>query len=201
MMIEKKFKYLILVCLMALFSCQQPSPKENSDGNKTVKSKKDILKKSASISKPKIDVIQLVDIPIDSLAHRFVEKLANAKDLSSFFGKEWTLVYHEDNRCEGSTDGQINHLDKLDIDKNLKLTVKNDGDGWACEKTEPRSYDLNFNLKQKVKSWDRFQIPNYEKKEQNVIYIIGKGESDYLKLYYNDAHLIIKMEYRSEDPG
>lgn len=200
-MIETKFKCTILIGLMILVSCQYSSPKKNSDVDKTGKSKKEILKKSTAISKPKLAVTPLVDIPIDSLAHRFVEKLAHAKDLGSFFNKEWTLVYHEDNRCDGSTDGQINHLKKSDIDKTLKLTVKNDGDGWACEKTEPRSYDLNFNLKQKVKSWDRFQIPNYEKKEHNVIYVIGKGESDYLKLHYNDAHLIIKLEYGSVDPG
>lgn len=198
---KTKFKWLVLVFSIILFSCQTPSPTENTDKDKTQEVQKEVIKKSTAISKPKLAIIPFADIPIDSLAHRFVDKLANAKDLSSFFGKEWTLVYHEDNRCEGSTDGQINHLNKSDIDKTLKLTVKNDGDGWACEKTEPKTYDLNFNLKQKVKSWNRFEIPNYEKKEQNVIYVIGKGESDYLKLHYNDAHLIIKLEYRSEDPG
>lgn len=200
-MMKIKFKGLVLVFSIILFSCQTPSPSENTDKDKTQEVQKEVLKKSKAIYKPKLDVIPLVDIPIDSLAHRLVEKLAHAKDLSSFFDKEWILVYHEDNRCQGSTDGNIGHLKSLDIDRNIILSVKNDGDGWACEKTEPKTYDLNFDLKQKVKSWDRFQIPSYEQKEKNVIYIIGKGESDYLKLHYNDAHLIIKMEYRSEDPG
>jgi hypothetical protein len=77
----------------------------------------------------------------------------------------------------------------------------NDGDGWLCDKKEPKEFYLDFSLKERVKDWDRIEIPNYEVQEKNIVYIIGWGESDYIKLYYNDINLIVKMEYRREDPG
>ncbi len=195
------YKIIIPACLMVLFSCQNTAPKESNGNDKQVTAPTEILRDSTLNIKPKDDVVLLSKISIDSLANRFVENLENGKNLASFFNEDWIFVYHADNRCDGSTDGEISRLKSLAIDRNIKLNVKNDGEGWACEKTEPKNYDLIFNLRKEVKSWDRFQIPNYEQKEKNVIYIIGKGESDYLKLHYNDAHLIIKLEYRSEDPG
>ncbi|EMS33664.1 hypothetical protein C943_04543 [Mariniradius saccharolyticus AK6] len=81
------------------------------------------------------------------------------------------------------------------------MQVKNDGNGWACEKREPKTYDLDFDLRKKINGWDRFEITNHENQEENIVYVVGAGESDYLKLYYNDKNLIVKLEYRSEDPG
>ncbi|MEO5911381.1 MAG: hypothetical protein ABIP95_10865 [Pelobium sp.] len=196
-----KFSCLILVCSLLLFSCQHPKPKENTNKAKQPSSSKDNVVEQLSNSKAKEDAVSLSDISVDSLTHRFLKNLEKGKDLSLFFAKEWIFVYHEDNRCEGSTDGKINHLNQSDIDKTIKLTVKNDGEGWACEKTPPKTFELNFNLKQTVKSWDRFQIPNYVQKQKSIVYIIGKGESDYLKLYYDENHLIFKLQYGSEDPG
>ena len=191
----------MLVCLILLFSCQDPARKETINKTKELNSSKEIVIEKLSNSKGREDVVSLSDTSIDSLSHLFLENLENGKDLSLFFAKEWIFVYHEDNRCEGSTDGEINHLNKSDIDKIIKLTVKNDGEGWACEKTLPTTFELNFNLKQTVKSWDRFQIRNDEQTEKNVVYVLGKGESDYLKLFYDENHLIFKLQYGSEDSG
>ncbi|MDR2872128.1 MAG: hypothetical protein LBV45_06335 [Xanthomonadaceae bacterium] len=133
----------------------------------------------------------------------FLEYLESGKALSSFFSDHWTLVYHEDNRCDGSTDGEATGLARAEIDKTIEIKVKNDGKSWLedCGEKTPREFDLNFNLKELVSNWDRFEIPDWENQMEGVVYIIGSGESDYLVLHYGDDNLIVKMEYRSEDPG
>jgi len=131
----------------------------------------------------------------------FLTNLKTGEKLSSFFNDNWIFIYHEDNRCDGSTDGQIDNLKSTQIDTIIKLKVKNDGNGWACDKKEPKTFNLDFDLKKKIKDWDRFEIPSYENQEENIVYVVGAGESDYLKVYYDNNDLIIKLEYRSEDPG
>ncbi len=132
---------------------------------------------------------------------KFVKNLESGKNLSSFFYENWILIYHKDNRCDGSTDGQISNLKSTEIDSIITLQVKNDGEGWACDKTKPKKYNLNFDLRKQIENWDRFEIPNYGNQDKDIIYVNGAGESDYLKIYINSADLIVKMEYRSEDPG
>ncbi len=138
---------------------------------------------------------------IDSKALEFVENLKAGDNLSSFFKDNWLFVYHKDDRCDGSTDGQLDHLKPSLIDSIITLRVKNDGDGWACAKRDPETYDLDFDLKEKVSEWDRFEILKYEDQEENIVYVFGAGESDYIKLHYDGNHLIVILEYRSEDPG
>ena len=198
---EINFKNLIPLGYAILLSCQQPV--QNNDDNKTElpQLQKEISKQENTTSKELVKPILEDKVSIYSLAQSFVNNLKEGKDVASFFAEDWTFIYHAGNRCDGSTDGESKHLKSLAIDDNIKLTVNNDGDGWACEKTKPRSYNLDFNLKNEIKSWDRLIIQNYETKEKNIIYVIGKGESDLLKLHYNEAHLIVKLEYRSEDPG
>ncbi|GAA4276560.1 hypothetical protein [Aquimarina mytili] len=141
-----------------------------------------------------------VQIDISVRAVEFVKNLKNGKNLSSFFVDNWTFIYHEDNRCDGSTDGQTNNLKSTQIDTVIKIQVKNDGAGWACDAKNPKTYDLEFDIKKEITNWDRFEIPNYENQNENIVYVVGAGESDYLVLHY-DNKLIVKLEYRSEDPG
>ncbi|NRD20047.1 hypothetical protein HNV08_08300 [Winogradskyella eckloniae] len=131
----------------------------------------------------------------------FVASLKNGESLSSYFNNKWTLVYHKDNRCDGATDGEYKNLSTSKIDESIEIEVTNDGDGWACEKKQASTYSFNFNLKEQIKNWDRFEMANYENEENHIAYVLGAGASDYLKLHYNEDHLIIKLEYRSEDPG
>ena len=162
--------------------------KEQIDKNDT-----DSQTEKASITEPKVQA--------DSIALGFLKNLKSGKKLSYFFNDSWLFIYHEDNRCDGSTDGQLDNLKSSLIDSKITLEVKNDGNGWACDKKESTSFDLEFELMNKVADWDRFEIPNYENQEENVVLIFGAGESDYLKLHYDDNNLIVKLEYRSEDPG
>ena len=128
----------------------------------------------------------------------FVHGLKNGEDLRSYFNLNWTLVYHVDNRCDGSTDGQVKKLSPKQIDQQITIIVKNDGDGWACEQKPSSTFDFQFSLKQLVKKWDRFETSTNLEEEA---YIHGAGESDYLKLHYHENGLIKILEYRSEDPG
>lgn len=138
---------------------------------------------------------------MDSRVMGFIENLKNREKLSSFFAESWILIYHEYNRGDGSTYGQIDNLKNGQIDSIIGIEVINDGDGWARDKKESKSYKFDFNLEQLVDDWDRFEVPNYEGQDENIIYVVGAGESDYLKLTYNSSNLIVKLEYGSEDPG
>jgi hypothetical protein len=138
---------------------------------------------------------------IQSKKEVFTESLKNGKDLSDYFSNSWTLIYHKDNRCDGSTDGEVSNLTSKEIETLIEVEVTNDGKGWACDEKEPKTYSLNFELKKHIKNWDRFEIAGYENQEKNIAYILGAGESDFLKLHFNDDNMITKLEYRSEDPG
>lgn len=131
----------------------------------------------------------------------FINQLEKRENLSSFFSKNWTLIYYTDNRCDGITNGQAHHLKSKQIDSTISFSVTNDGDGWACEKKEPSSYNFDFNLQKKIAHWDRFEVLPNEDPESTIWYVLGAGESDYLKVYYNNKNLISTLEYRSEDPG
>lgn len=135
---------------------------------------------------------------------KFLEKLKNGENLSSFFKDGWGFVYHQDDRCNGSTDGSTKNLSPENIDEKISIKVLNDGEGWACEKRAPSEFMLDFSLKEKVKDWDRFEIASYSKPSKGEYFIWGGGASDYLKVYIkkiNGEKLIMKLEYRSKDPG
>ena len=134
-------------------------------------------------------------------AENFVKHLTNGEKLQLFFSDNWTFVYHADDRCDGSTDGEIANLSPPKVDEIISVKVLNNGEGWYCDKKDPQEFYIDFSLKEHVENWDRFEIVNNEGQEKNAIYIEGWGASDYVKLYYNDNELIVKMEYRREDPG
>jgi len=201
-MIKLKLRIFIFLGLMTfLISCKS-STNNTAIDNKTEDSvNKSQIKNTVADSKISDDSTSDIQAQIDSRAFEFVKNLKNGEKLNSFFVENWILIYHEDNRCDGSTDGQIDNLISTQIDSIIKLQVENDGDGWACDKKEPKTYDLDFDLIKKIAEWDRIEIQNYENQAMNIIYVLGAGESDYLKLHYDDNNLIVKLEYRSEDPG
>lgn len=136
--------------------------------------------------------------------NKFLEKLKNGEKLSSFFKDGWEFVYHQDDRCNGSTDGTKANLQSEQIDEVIKIKVINDGEGWACDKRESSEFILDFSLQKKVKDWDRFEIASDSKPGKGEYFIWGSGASDYLKIYLREVDgkkLIVKLEYRSEDPG
>jgi len=195
-MIKSKLTIVVLLGFMTfLISCKSPT-NSNMKENKSA-----IENDEEQIDKKDIESTTEVQTQVDSKVAGFVNNLKTGEKLSSFFNDNWILIYHEYNRCDGSTDGQHDGLKSSLIDSIITLQVKNDGNGWDCDKKEPETFDLVFDLKKKIADWDRFEIPNYENQEKNIVYVVGAGESDYIKLYFNDKNLIVKLEYRSEDPG
>lgn len=169
-----------------------------------------VICSSTSLDKRRIiqyfDIKEISQDTIDAKANEFVEHLRNGKELSSFFSDNWTLVFHSDNRYEGSTDGKIENLRSNQIDSIIKIQVKNDGDGWLLEvigekKREQQIFEMDFSLKKQVKNWDRFETVRYENQLNSEIFVQGAGESDILELHYNRQKQIVRLEYRSEDPG
>lgn len=136
----------------------------------------------------------------------FTEKLKNGKKLAPLFSAMWTLTYHEENRCTGSTNGKETY-NQSKIDSEINIEVKNNSEhAWACEKKEEYYYEMVFDLKEKVKDWDRFELQDDSYSdtsdiENNAFYIVGAGESDYIKIYIDENNLIATLKYSSEDPG
>ena len=89
----------------------------------------------------------------------------------------------------------------------MKIKVKNNSEyAWACEKKDPYYFEMSFDLREKLKDWDRFELQpeSYSdtlEEEKNTFYILGAGASDYIKLYVNEDNLISTFKYSSEDPG
>lgn len=185
-MIKSKLTITTLLSLVIVLSSCSQSTKSETTRETTMVDAKEQLDKTA----------------VDAKASEFVEHLKAGEQLSSFFKDKWVFVYHEYSRCDGSTDGQIANLKNTQIDTVISLQLENDGDGWAhCDEKKAKSFEMDFDLKKKIKQWDRLEIPKDESQEQNIVYVLGLGESDYLKLHYNDSQLIVKLAYRSEDPG
>lgn len=131
------------------------------------------------------------------------KRLKSGQSLASLMSDKWSLIYHKDDRCDGSTDGSLDGLLRSQVDEIINIELFNDGNGWGCEKKDASYFDFNFSLQEQVKNWDRIEIIKYDY-ENKLIYLVGKGVSDYLVAHYSDIngdYLIMKLEYRSEDPG
>ncbi len=197
-MIKSKLTIITLLGFMTiLISCTGSANSNVNDSKSTIDIDKELIDNTDIHSKTKNEPATEIKTQTKSKASGFLANLKTGEKLSSFFNDNWIFIYHEDYRCDGSTDGQIDKLKSTQIDSIIKLQVER----WACDKKEPETFDLDFDLQKKITDWDRFEIPNYENQEENIVYVVGAGESDYLKLHYDNNDLIIKLEYRSEDPG
>ncbi|KXX70473.1 hypothetical protein [Flammeovirga sp. SJP92] len=135
-----------------------------------------------------------------TIGKKFIERLKSQQELNDLFTDKWFLIYHQDDRCNGSTDGKKDELTNLEIDKPISLEVMNDGEGWACPKRDPKKSIYTFDLKKLIETWNRIELSGNEN-GTDKIYIVGAGESDYIILHFTAEGLIKTLEYRSEDPG
>ncbi len=138
---------------------------------------------------------------VQSEVNKFLEDLSKSRSLENYFQDNWTLIYQVENRCDGITDGKGINLKRKQIDTIIMLQVSNDGQGWACDKQDPSKYNFEFDLKDLMKQWDRFEISGYDDVEKHIVYIVGGGESEFIKIYFNQTKKIYQFEYHSEDPG
>lgn len=186
-----RFKVLVVVAITT-YSCSHTSNESSSNENssKNVRSR---LIKQAGVSEMNSDKGKLN-------VTSFIECLKKGKPLSRFFDEKWVLVVHLDDRSSGATDGRAENLKQAQIDSLIKIKVFCDGEGWESKK-EAKFYILDFSLKEKVEGWNRFEPMANEEEDANVVSIVGGGESDYIVAHFNSKGLIVKFEYRSEDPG
>ena len=196
---KSRFSFVLLFCLLIhLVSCSDSST--NSGNDEGSSPEKEQVEASPAPDSGN-DVSADSQAELSSKASNFLDLLQKGELLSSLFSDDWTFVYHEDNRVEGSTDGQVEHLKSGDIDASIKIEVSNDGEGWDGQKKEPKTYEMEFSLKDKVASWDRFEVQQVSEKDENMVSVAGSGASDYINLHYGEDGMIAKLEYRSEDPG
>ena len=138
-----------------------------------------------------------------SLSIRFLKSLAHSAPLAPLFAPTWALIYHRDDRCDGSTDGTAKTLPSAKIDETISLEVQDDGKGWTCKPKKPKRRTLQFSLKEQIKDWDRFDIETNDK-DPHISFISGRAETAYIKIHTADTETgpkIVKLEYREEDPG
>ena len=131
----------------------------------------------------------------------FLQALEAGERLDSFFAINWVLVYRVENRCNGTTQGISDSLSSAKIDQIIHLKANNDGQGWACDPKEPKTFSFEFDLRKQIQSWDRFEEEIVSPGSNSAIYLFGKGESDYIILHLTSTGKVNKLEYISEDPG
>lgn len=207
--------YLLFIALFFICACnsnnEKNSPADNGNAEKVENSYvSDIEEKNQTIT----NKTNLVDSDnkkadlkngrtFEEVAFKLIKNIKKGKPIGFLMSETIEFVYHSDNRCDGSTDGTIKDLPGVNIDKEIKILVTNNGEGWACEKKKETTYEYTFKLSEYIKHWDRFTSSNYDA-ESNTIYLSGSGESDYIVIGFkklNNEIFIDKFEYRSEDPG
>jgi hypothetical protein len=143
------------------------------------------------------------DSAILFLAEKFLERLETKEKLAPLMNKTWNLLYHEDNRCDGSTNGRLYGIPKNDVDKLVKVKVFRDGKGWMECNVEPALYFIDFKLQEKFDKWNTWEVAEIDYCNKTITFGWG-GASDYFitKLIKSkNGYLIGAIEYRSEDPG
>ncbi len=137
-------------------------------------------------------------------AESILSHLKSQKGIAQFMGKDVTFIYHEDNRCTGSSDGSMKIKPSKKIDEIIKLKVTNSDVGWMeCEEKPKPIFTLKLSISKLVSKWDEFEISNIDIKEKTV-HMIGLGASDYMVFTFENKkgkYLVSKVGYFSEDPG
>lgn len=198
--ISKRILTIVFLGIITITSsCVSPTEEVNTEKSTEIEVTDTSETKNLEPEKPTIEK----EVIVDTSPKEFLKRLKNGEDLAAFFQEEWTLIFYIDDRSDGATNGELKKLAPEQIDKTIQLKVRNDGDGWANESDEPRvvtNYILDFNLKELVSDWDRFEIVKNQSPGKGLVTIEGSGMQDFLEIYYIDKK-IIKMVYQSIDPG
>lgn len=183
---------VLIILFASVLSCVNPAAENES------------IPPTETISDSAVSVNPIASNPTElkqTVTNNFLAALENEQPLHSFFARNWSFIYHVDNRCDGSTDGKIDQLPSTAIDTEINLEVHNDGEGWAYEKTAPKDFTLKFDLKKQVATWDRFEILEDGDALDRLVYLAGGGQSDFLTLVFDQENKIVQLSYFSEDPG
>ncbi len=136
-------------------------------------------------------------------AKKFIGALKKHKKIAGYFDSKFEFIFHDDNRCDGDTDGVALAVLNTNIDKIVNIDVIKTGKGWACKNKKGKNYTLKFDFHGYVKESFETMSENYNK-EKLMIYITGNYDTVWFTFHFkkvNDKYLIYKMKYESQDPG
>ena len=104
-MIKSKLAIITLLGIVPILISSNSSTNSNAKENTSTivndKIEVDITDINSTTENESMTKVQTLDA---SKASEFVENLRSGEKLSSFFNDKWIFIYHEDNRCDGSTD-------------------------------------------------------------------------------------------------
>jgi hypothetical protein len=138
---------------------------------------------------------------IKERAEAFAATVRSGASIQPFLLDTIAFVYHEDNRCDGNTDGMLNPLHSNTIADTLQLQVTNDGDGWIeeCARKRDTTYTLSFSLADWLVPWmnQETEFAYIDSMRKVILYAVAPS----LSAYFDTAGRIYKLEARDEDPG
>ncbi len=138
-------------------------------------------------------------------AEKLYNTLKENKSLGSFMSNNGVkLVYHADNRCDGSTDGEIKSVKPEMIDKDLDLDLVNDGQGWMeeCAENKITKFTRKFNLRKEAMEWMSYSNPPYYDEGKSTLSI--SSEQYHLQFLFKEKdgdYKVYEIKFSDEDPG
>ena len=125
------------------------------------------------------------------------------KPMSAFLRDSVLFIDHEDNRCDGSTDGQVILKNPKEIDGILRISVFRDGKSWEekCGKDSGHfniEFDFHKKLGEVVERADTFLVDHYKSIISASVMLNG---FDFFITPINNQFLIFKIKYEDSDPG
>ncbi len=153
------------------------------------------------------------DPQFQAWAESFIYSFQKQKSLEKYFTTSHIkLIYHDDNRVDGSTDGEYTYNSAADIKRTIQIKVYTDGEGWYDEKVK---YSSARGYHQKKFSFinncavflpdpeypdnTRYEILCFEKK---IVFYMGAEYT--LELYCKkngNLFTIYEIRYSDNDPG
>lgn len=136
-------------------------------------------------------------------ADSLLKRIKSNGPMYAFVRDPLLFEYHEDNRCDGSTDGTVTLNDATMIDSIVRIGVFRDGKGWEekCGKDSSHStmdFDFHKELGEVLSSADTFVVNQY-RKTISVSYSLH-GFDFYIKSV-KDHFILFKIKYENSDPG
>ncbi len=143
------------------------------------------------------------DISFAQYADSLLKRIKSNGPMYAFVRDSLLFEYHEDNRCDGSTDGTVTLNGAKMIDSIMKIGVFRDGKGWEekCGKDSSHfnlDFDFHKELGEVLSSGDTFAINQFRKTISVSQELHG---FDFFIKSLKDRFVIYRIKYENSDPG